>query len=44
MLYLYNLAIISLISLERDEELQLGISNALVPNDKEDNRQATAVG
>jgi len=38
MLYLYNLALISLISLERDEELQLGTSNALVPNDREDSR------
>jgi len=38
MLYLYNLGLISLISLERDEALQLGISNALVPNDKEDSR------
>jgi hypothetical protein len=38
MLYLYNLALISLISLERDEELQLGITNALVPKDKEESR------
>jgi hypothetical protein len=38
MLYLYNLSLKRLINLEWDVELQLGISNALVPNGKEDSR------
>jgi hypothetical protein len=44
MLYLYNLTLISLISLEWEEELNFESSNVLVPKGKEDSRYVTAIG